>query len=130
MNSQIFFVSARHLGDEQLFTLMKAPKCSDFQSPREEYIQVSRTGRGTTTEKGVLFRAEAKEKKVEDRGISESKVESERLERRRRVGCRINELVDVESGRCEAREKNGGCGRRSRRRIMPPVVSEPFRERK
>lgn len=41
------------------------------------------TGRGTTPEKGVLFRAGAKEKKVEDRGISESKVESERLERRR-----------------------------------------------
>lgn len=54
-------------------------------------------------EKGVLFRAGAKEKKVEDRGISESKVESEKLERRRlagrRVGRQINELVDVESGR-------------------------------
>lgn len=40
-------------------------------------------GRGTTSEKGVLFRAGAKEKQVEDRGISESKVESERLDRRR-----------------------------------------------
>lgn len=63
---------------------MKAAKCSDLQGPSEEYILVSE--RETTPRKGVLFRARSADQKkrwVEDRGISESKVESERLEGRR-----------------------------------------------
>lgn len=70
---------------------------------------------------------------MEDRGISEGKVDSERLERRRsagrRVGCQINELVDVELEICDATgEKKGGGGRVGG--IMLPVALQPLWERK